>query len=184
MSSVLGAGPLPALTARNAWLFEPGAETFRKLAGDLRDARVERRAGEIDVISDYARLKLNEKTFAPLGEIIQTDDAEFEFRETAAERVPEASSPLAPPERLADPVAPRHAPSAMVVKEAAGPTAEELEGAELSARLTLHQLNADLGEEIRVRRVGNDVEVVGVADSRARKDQIAGSASRFGRMSG
>lgn len=50
---------------------------------------------------------------------------------------------------------------------------EQLDEVELSARLTLDHLHADNGEQIEVVRSGHGVEVRGITDSEARRQQLA-----------
>jgi hypothetical protein len=48
----------------------------------------------------------------------------------------------------------------------------ELESAEVLARVALHRVHADLGEQITIRQAIDSIEISGVVDSRARKQEI------------
>jgi hypothetical protein len=57
------------------------------------------------------------------------------------------------------------------------PTNAELDNAELAARLVLNRLHADEGEQISVSRSSRTVEVKGVVETEARKQEIASKLS-------
>ncbi len=53
-----------------------------------------------------------------------------------------------------------------------GPTSQQLDEAELGARLILNQLHADSGEQIEIRRDSDNVRVEGIVDTDERKRQL------------
>jgi RNA polymerase sigma factor (sigma-70 family) len=180
LNSVRLTGTPRPLTLLNAWQFDPAPETFRQLAGDLNQARVKKFGGRIELIAPSVSLELDDRTFAPTGETVDVEGAEFEFREIATEPMPESASPLAAvltPQPVAA-VRGRELKAVVIPALAAeAPTEAELEQSEISARVILHELRADLGEDIRVQRRGPVVEVAGVVDSLARKEQLAAGLS-------
>jgi len=171
-------GSLPTLTASNAWQFEPAPDTFRALAGDLKQSRVSRHGDELQLASAKIRLRVDSQTYKPLAETVETGGTEFEFRETATGATPESLSPLAPsaaesPSLPPAPVRPSEAkrpePPAVVLPHL---SAAELDATEVAARLALHRLNADLGEEIHVLRREQEIDIAGIVDSARRKEEI------------
>ena len=87
--------------------------------------------------------------------------------EVVSAPVPLSSSLVGMPDLVAAPVVQPATPAKHAL-----PSAEELAQAELSARLALHGIKADLGEEILFTRERKDVTVVGRVDSEARKEEI------------
>jgi RNA polymerase sigma factor (sigma-70 family) len=162
-----------SLNSSNAWQFEPAPDSFRQLAGDLNQARVEKTNGRLDLIAGPVRLELNKATFAPTGEIVHVDDAEFEFREISTEPIPESASPLAAIVAVVTAPEVKQASPDPVDTPTLVPTDADLEEAEVSARVALHALKADLGEEVQLRRRGDAVEISGVVNSLDRKDELA-----------
>jgi hypothetical protein len=132
-----------------------------------KQQQVQRRAGKLCVITRTsgrlrrAELVLDADTFLPsasvwefegLGELQATGEAEsagpaveVEHRPAAEAEVPAPAAPIAAP---------------------------DLEVTELEVRLALHELRADLGEPITVRRAGAAVQVAGIADTKERADAL------------
>jgi hypothetical protein len=75
-------------------------------------------------------------------------------------------SPL-PPVSPAPPAALPRAPSARLL-----PSPQQLEDAELQARLALNHVNADTSEQIRVERSDTAVEIKGIVETEERKQQL------------
>lgn len=169
---------LPVFTASNAWQFEPAPDTFRILAGDLGHVRVKgptaRNDRQFELIASSVTLRLDSKSYAPREEAIETPDATFEFRLRSSQAEPETLSPFTASARPLARVSPKlperpditPPPPASLVSDA------ELDASETSARLVLHRLNADLGEQIHVRRREQEIEVAGILDSAERKNAI------------
>lgn len=164
-------GTLPPLTEETAWRFEPAPDTYRALAGNIDRSRVSYKSHTIELRAPAVRLTLNRGDYSPIAEVLHTGQVEFEFRALASESVPERESPLAVADAPAAPhrhnrLAPSEAPQAAVPAEA------DLDQTELAARLALHELKADLGEDLRIRRNAGVVEVAGIVDSEERKDAL------------
>lgn len=164
-------GTLPLLTEETAWRFEPAPDTYRALAGNLESSRVSYKSQTIELRTPALRLTLSRSDYSPIAEVLNTGGREFEFQAIASESVPERQSPLA----VADaPVArvrhiheiPAEAPQVTAPAEA------DLDQTELAARLALHELKADLGEDLRIRRNASVVEVAGIVDSEERKEAL------------
>jgi hypothetical protein len=51
-------------------------------------------------------------------------------------------------------------------------TDADLEAAEVAARMALHRVNADMGEQLLIRRNEREIEVSGILDSARRKSEI------------
>ena len=164
-------GTLPVLTEATVWQFDPAPDAYRALAGNLNSSRVSYALHTIELAAPAVRLTLNRSDYSPIGEVIDTGDSKFEFQATASESIPELQSPLAVVDA---PVAPlrrvREIPPAesqpVILAEA------DLEQAELAAVVALHELNGDLGEDLRIRRSTNAVEVAGIVDSEERKEAL------------
>jgi predicted RNA-binding Zn ribbon-like protein len=113
-----------------------------------------------------ASLTLRAQDWHPMAEQVHLDDrSTVEITELPSE---EGSSgpPIAAAESAVPPAAMVDAPKEPEVDEAA------LAKAELRARIALHQIGADLGEQIEVRRAGTQVIVKGFANTTQRKRQI------------
>jgi hypothetical protein len=167
-------GRLPLLTKETAWQFEPAPDTYRALAGNLESSRVSYKSQTIELAAPALRLTLNRSDYSPIAEVLDTGELEFEFQAIASESVPERQSPLA----AADAPVTRLRHIREIPAEApqfAAPTEADLDQTELAARLALHELKADLGEDLRIRRDANVVEVAGIVDSEERKDALANS---------
>jgi RNA polymerase sigma factor (sigma-70 family) len=164
LASVQLNGALPALTERNAWQFEPAADTYRVLAGDLGKVRVKTAPQRFELISSSVTLTLDRGTYVPQEETINIDGSTFEFREQSWESEPERTSPFA-------------TPTAMATQKAVAPSqpiVNSLE-TELAVRYTLHQAGADLGEPIEVRTGAQgsaSVSVVGIVASVERRQEL------------
>lgn len=165
-------GTLPALTQATAWQFDPAPDTYRALAGNLNSSRVSYAPHTIELATPAVKLTLDRSDYSPIGEVIDTGDSKFEFEATATESIPELQSPLAAVEAPVTP--PRHVREipAAVERQPVGLTEPDLEQAELAALVALHELNGDLGEDLRIRRSTNAVEVAGIVDSEARKEAL------------
>jgi len=72
----------------------------------------------------------------------------------------------------APPTIPSPAVAALILPTSVLPTAEELDAAELGARLAIHQLHGDEGEQIEVSRTARTIDVHGVVDTEARKLEV------------
>jgi hypothetical protein len=109
-----------------------------------------------------------------VSEKIRLGDREVEFDEISNETVPENANPLDPspagnrPVRAARASAPRQ--SSAPIQPAV--TAQELDRAEVTARVRLHQSGADLGEQIAIFRAADSVQISGVLDTAIRREQI------------
>ena len=164
-------GTLPPLTEATAWQFEPAPDTYRALAGQLNSSRVSYTGHTIELATPAVRLTLNRSDYSPIAEVIDTGDSKFEFQASASESIPELQSPLAVAEA---PVAPlrhlREIPAAE--PKPVSVTEGDLGQAELAAVVALHELNGDLGEDLRIRRSTNAVEVAGIVDSEERKEAL------------
>jgi hypothetical protein len=120
-----------------------------------------------------AALTVRSTDFHPIGETIRFSDAEeveiteLEARPVTASEIAEVS---AQPEQAEPPPAPKiHRVLPML------PSTAELEAAEVTARVRLHQLGADLGEQIEIEQTKDSVRVSGVVDSNAEKEEISGA---------
>ncbi len=129
---------------------------------------VQRRAGELCIITRTsgrlrrAELMLHADSYLPsasvwefedLGELRAAGEAEPQEPAAAEMRRKPAGGSEAP--RPAVPLPP-----------------PDLEATELEVRLALHELRADLGEPVEVRRVGVAVRVEGIADTKERLDAL------------
>jgi RNA polymerase sigma factor (sigma-70 family) len=174
-------GTLPVLTQATAWLFEPAPDSYRALAGHLDSSRVSYTPHTIELATPTVRLTLNRSDYSPIGEVIDTGDSKFEFQATASESIPELQSPLA----VADvPVAPlRHIREIRAAEpQPVSLTETDLKQAELAAVVALHELNGDLGEDLRIRRSANSVEVAGIVDSEERKEALTNRLRRIANL--
>jgi hypothetical protein len=168
------ASNLPNLSTANAWEFEPAAETFAVIAGSLRNARVSREGSEFLLTAQKIDLTLDGGTYRPTRETLRVGEVEFEFNESAPTTISEMPTPelLAPVQSATTASGPAH-PFSVALPPVSQPfDAEELNQIEVSVRIGLHQLRADLGEAIRIERREQEVEIAGVVDSSARKEQI------------
>jgi hypothetical protein len=164
-------GTLPALTEATAWQFDPAPDTYRALAGQVNSSRVSYAPLTIELATPAVKLTLNRSDYSPIGEVIDTGDLTFEFQATASESIPVLQSPLAVADARVAP--PRHVREiAAAEPEAASLTEADLKQAELAAVVALHELNGDLGEDLRIRRSTNAVEVAGIVDSEERKEAL------------
>jgi hypothetical protein len=166
---------LPGLSLSNAWEFEPAAETFAAVAGSLGNAHVTREASGFLLSAPKIDLVLERQTYRPTRETLRVGEAEFEFSESAAATVTEMPKPeaVAPVLSADTTLPPLPEPSLARPAAASQPAdAEELNAIEVSVRVGLHRLQADLGEAIRIERREQEIEIAGVVDSRSRKDQI------------
>ena len=120
-----------------------------------------------------AALTIRSTDFHPIQETIHFADAE-EVEITELEARPmtasEIASASAPPEEKGSTPAPglkvHHVLSIL-------PSTAELEAAEVTARVKLHELGADLGQQLDIARTKDSVKVSGVVDSTTEKRQIA-----------
>jgi RNA polymerase sigma factor (sigma-70 family) len=168
-------GTLPPLTEETAWRFEPAAETYRALAGNLEGSRVRYKSHAIQLAAPALRLTLNRSDYSPIAEVLYAGEREFDFQAIASESVPERQSPLAVADAPLAPLrhswgVPREIPSE--APQVTVPTEADLDQTELAARLALHELKADLGEDLRIRRNASVVEVAGMVDSEERKEAL------------
>jgi hypothetical protein len=113
-----------------------------------------------------ASLTLRVQDWHPLAEQVHLDDrSTVEITELPSEEGSSGPS-IAAAEFGVPPAAMAGAPKELEVDEAA------LAKAELRARIALHLIGADLGEQIEVRRAGTQVSVKGFANNSQRKRQI------------
>jgi hypothetical protein len=173
LDSVQLSGLPSVLTESNVWQFEPAADTYRALAGNLAKVRVRAGQQRLELISSSATLSLDGGSFAPREETIETAGATFEFREQSWESEPERSSPFAT-------FSPKVAPIASASKaeskqaESTQPVDNPSE-TELAVRYALHGIGADLDEPIEVQtgtRGPGSVSVVGIVASSERRQQV------------
>jgi RNA polymerase sigma factor (sigma-70 family) len=168
-------GTPPLLTEETAWRFEPAPDTYRALAGNLESSRVKYKSQTIELRAPALRLTLDRSDYSPIAEVLHTGKLEFEFRAIASESVPERQSPFAVADAPSAPVrhaweTPRNTP--LEGPPAATPADVDLDQTELAARLALHELKADLGEDVRIRRNASGIEVAGIVDSEQRKEVL------------
>jgi hypothetical protein len=168
------AGTLPPLTEESAWQFDPSPETYRALVPAIDLSKVEYYSDRIELRSSNVTLTLDRADFRPVSETIRTDDREWDFHEISNESVPETGSPLARrkaaatlPPALEEPLPAPAEPSRVEVAP------QELDDVEVLVRVRLHQVAADLGEQIAISRSERFVEVSGVLDTASRREEIS-----------
>lgn len=167
----------PIVQGVEAWRFDPSAVSFTRLVGAVDHATVTRDADRFRVSFDNAN--------APAGQTLLSasltlgDDwrgveqraalgtTEFIWTERSWTRQPADSVPAAIFEIDTDLAAPVIAPPAarVVVPPATA-------GLEIAARTALRWIDADLGEEVQVRRANGRLSVTGVVASAERQAQI------------
>jgi hypothetical protein len=119
-------------------------------------------------------LTVRPEDYHPIGRTIEFRDnqtieiAELDYDVLPGGGAPDASSPAA----IREP-APHITPHVPVPVTALSP--EQLDLAELDARLALHRIRADFGEQIELARAPEGVTVTGVVDSEDRRREIVGA---------
>jgi RNA polymerase sigma factor (sigma-70 family) len=176
IASSTGPAVMSSLPAARVWQYEPSAENFRAIAGEVGHAKVLASGNQIEVATRTAMLTMDKATFHPTEETIFFDQHEFRFTETSFETVPTAKSPFSESEtkEIRRDVAPDRArltsaPEALP----AGPTTEQLEDSEVAVRRALHDLDLDLTRTLTIRRQIDGIELAGVVESRAQRDQLS-----------
>jgi hypothetical protein len=141
-------------------------DSIDHVGGNLELTTENRGAGEIV----RAHFVVREHDYWPIEERLETRQGELI---TIAEVTPTKSDSASPlsrmPERmLANPL------SETVAPPKPKPTPAELAQSELMARVAMHQIGADMGEELRVQPGSSAILIVGRTESRAREEQIKG----------
>jgi hypothetical protein len=137
-------------------------DSINHVGGKLELTTENRGAGEIL----RARFVVREHDYWPIAERLETRQGDLiTIAEVAPTEFPSAYPVSRIPERML--VSPSNE-SAAPPK----PTSAELAQSELMARVALHQIGADMGEELRVQPDSRAILIVGRTESRVREKQI------------
>jgi hypothetical protein len=137
-------------------------DSIHHVAGNLELTTENRGAGEIL----RAHFVVREQDYWPVEERLETRRGDLI---TIADVTPTKSASASPVSQipkhiLANPSSKAEAPPK--------PAAAELAQSELMARVAMHQIGADMGEEVRVQPGSRAILIVGRTESRAREEQI------------
>ncbi len=149
----------------------------------MRGDQIQRASGDLLVLTttipDGAvasqSLTVRDTDFHPIRRTVSFRDSETveiaELDYSVLPWTPATSSLFQPEEGMLVAEATRPRP-ALVQLPSPTLTEEQLNDAELSARLTLNRLHADTGEQIEVARSPHGIEVLGITDSEKRKHEL------------
>ena len=158
----------------DAWKYEPSAENFEVLAGDLSAVDVAEDATTVRLTASSAGLVIQKSKWHAMEGFVVLAGHEFRFTETALELVRPETSPLSArsPAATIETATSKTAP----LVTAPAPTAPDIETVEVDCRYALHQIGADAGDpiEIRQRKTDGRAELVvsGVVPSPNRRAEI------------
>jgi RNA polymerase sigma factor (sigma-70 family) len=167
-----------ATTARpsseeDAWKYEPSAENFELLAGDLSHVDVAEDRAEVRLTAPSTGLVIRKDRWHAIEGFLVISGHEFRFTETTLELVRSEASPLTVAPQPAAKIAAIKAPQPDLPSAAHAP---DLEIVEVDSRYALHQIGADTGYPIEIRRrnaVGHaELLVSGVVPSAERRAEI------------
>jgi len=137
-------------------------DSIDHVGGNLDLTTENRGEGEIlrahFVVREHDYWPVEERLETKRGDLITISEV------TRTESIPTHPTPRVP--ELA-PASPRSSPVAQPV-----PTATELAQSELMARVALHQVEADMGEDVRIQPGSTMILVVGRTESKVREEQI------------
>ncbi|HTF65636.1 MAG TPA: hypothetical protein VK638_23410 [Edaphobacter sp.] len=137
-------------------------DSIDHFGGNLELTTENRGAGEIV----RAHFVVRQHDYWPIEERLETRQGELI---TIAEVTPTESASASPVSRIPERILAN--PSNEVVAPPK-PTLAELAQSELMARVAMHQIGADMGEEVRVQPGSSAILIVGRTESRAREGQI------------
>jgi RNA polymerase sigma factor (sigma-70 family) len=160
--------------ASDVWKYEPSAENFELLAGDLSEIKVDRNGESVRLATPLAGLTIQKDNWHASAGFVVLGEREYEFTETTFELIGTEASPLAPPPAVAEvrkvtsDTAPHVDPQA-----SQGPNLEDVE---MECRYELHRIGGDIGYPIEIRRdsgtAGVHLAVRGVVPSDERRQEI------------
>ena len=163
------------ITPDQLWQFEPSAETFAAFTAPKERLWIHERGAATNVEAASITLTLDTTTHRPAGEVLHAAGVDLEFSETDFDEVPAAASPIAgtPAGRVEakriESIRPAPAPSPVV--DRVRPRSDELERAELQARVALHSLGADLQDSTRFQQTPEGVVVELVVETHEIRDK-------------
>ncbi|HLJ49144.1 MAG TPA: RNA polymerase sigma factor [Bryobacteraceae bacterium] len=166
----------------DVWKYEPSAENFELLAGDLSDVKVSANSDSVELDTPFAGVTIEKASWHTSAGFVVLGEREYLFTETAFELIRPENSPLAEPVPMTE----NHVDTSSLPTPgtATPPSAKpHLEDVELECRYELHRLGSDVGAPIGVRREDSPVPSVvvsGVVPSEQRRREIQNALASLG----
>jgi RNA polymerase sigma factor (sigma-70 family) len=158
--------PLSGLpTPSTAWRYDPSPENYRPLVMSGSKTRIFESQTALVLKGPQAEISFDRTSYRPTHSLLHFSDLEVEFDEqsTRAERIQD--TPFAQ-------VVETHENKLDTKLPAPAPEKADLDTSELLARLRLHALNADLGEDLHISREVRRVAITGTVATDSRLKEL------------